>query len=560
MSETSRGGASSVAQPSPRVPSLLDQVLPRCEFQGEVSRVIHASPGEAFAALRAVTLADMPLANALGNLRYLPGRLLGRTPPSDTSRPFWELIEFRPLLEDADREVVIGSIGRLHDLTDQQMVRIDGLDAFRSFQHPDYQKLAMSIRAEPGPMSGTTRLVLEHRTLPLGASARWKFALYWWLLVSWASGLMGGLLLDAVKRRAEGERPAADEPRTIGDAVRRARASGLRGWALVEFVQHLAARRFTYSRRNPWDTPERAFRRGQGYCQQQALALKAIYDGLGIRARPVYAMRCWFPESVIHGIPEPAGVSGHVWLRVSADGDERDVCCGSVRNRPGQTAFRVLSPVRELRPWMQPLTHLGSVVENWRRDMAARRRMRAPTGAADSAAKPSQRGRPTKLTAAFLRVPVLLYRLGLGPLLAGSTLVLTTRGRRTGCPRRTPLGYVRDGGTLYVQSGRGERADWYRNVVADPVVVVRLGAERFPARAEVIRDPAELHRLQRLAAEQALRHAPPRPVLAVLHALGRDFEATVRAHLEGAEPRPAVALRRIAVEEPRHARADALAA
>jgi transglutaminase-like putative cysteine protease len=143
---------------------------------------------------------------------------------------------------------------------------------------------------------------------------------------------------------------------TLDDAVVAARASRLLGWDLVAFVQQLAARKFAYSRRNPWDTPGRAFERGLGYCQQQALALNDIYRQLGVRSVPVYAMRCQFPPKVVQGRVEPARGSGHVWLRVRLGDDERDVCCGDVRNTPGRVHFAVLSPVRELTPLVQPLT------------------------------------------------------------------------------------------------------------------------------------------------------------------------------------------------------------
>ena len=59
---------------------------------------------------------------------------------------------------------------------------------------------------------------------------------------------------------------------TIEDAVRCARELGRQGWDLMAYIQRLAAGHFTCSRRNPWDTPARAFARGQGYCQPQALA------------------------------------------------------------------------------------------------------------------------------------------------------------------------------------------------------------------------------------------------------------------------------------------------
>jgi transglutaminase-like putative cysteine protease len=83
---------------------------------------------------------------------------------------------------------------------------------------------------------------------------------------------------------------------TITDAVAACNRSGLTGWELVAYAQHLVARKFTYSRLNTWDSPTRAFERGRGYCEQQALALKAIYDALGIQTRPVFALRCAFPS------------------------------------------------------------------------------------------------------------------------------------------------------------------------------------------------------------------------------------------------------------------------
>jgi hypothetical protein len=113
-----------------------------------------------------------------------------------------------------------------------------------------------------------------------------------------------------------------------------------------------------------------------GYCQQQALALKRIYDGLGIPARPVYALRCSFPPAVIHGILEPERISPHTWLRVSVDGEAKDICCGRPTNRPGVTHFDVLSEVKPLHPWIRPFSHLSSVIENMRRDRQAIKRDR----------------------------------------------------------------------------------------------------------------------------------------------------------------------------------------
>jgi len=159
---------------------------------------------------------------------------------------------------------------------------------------------------------------------------------------------------------------------TIDDAVEACRRTHLQGWDLIAYAQNLAARKFTYSRLNTWDTPSRAFERGMGYCEQQALALKKIYDRLGIETRPVFAMRCKFPAKVVDGVPWPGGVSGHAWLKVRIGDEERDVCSGSVNNTPGVTQFEILSKVLTWQPWIRPFTHVGSSIENIRRDMVAR--------------------------------------------------------------------------------------------------------------------------------------------------------------------------------------------
>jgi deazaflavin-dependent oxidoreductase (nitroreductase family) len=66
------------------------------------------------------------------------------------------------------------------------------------------------------------------------------------------------------------------------------------------------------------------------------------------------------------------------------------------------------------------------------------------------------------------------------------TLLLTTRGRRTGKLRRTPLFYGRDGDRyVLVGSNGGVRThpDWYFNVLANPAVVVQVRDETFSALA-----------------------------------------------------------------------------
>jgi transglutaminase-like putative cysteine protease len=90
----------------------------------------------------------------------------------------------------------------------------------------------------------------------------------------------------------------------------------------VAYAQRLVTRKFTYSRLNSWKTPAQAFARGMGYCEQQALALKSIYEQLGIETRPVFALRCVFPAKIVDSMSWPGGISGHAWLKVTIAGKE----------------------------------------------------------------------------------------------------------------------------------------------------------------------------------------------------------------------------------------------
>jgi deazaflavin-dependent oxidoreductase (nitroreductase family) len=68
------------------------------------------------------------------------------------------------------------------------------------------------------------------------------------------------------------------------------------------------------------------------------------------------------------------------------------------------------------------------------------------------------------------------------------TLILTTKGRRSGQPRPTPLIYgTHDGDYLVVASkgGSDEPPAWYRNLRENPDVEVQVEGDRFRARARI---------------------------------------------------------------------------
>ncbi len=78
------------------------------------------------------------------------------------------------------------------------------------------------------------------------------------------------------------------------------------------------------------------------------------------------------------------------------------------------------------------------------------------------------------------RFMVAMWRLGLGrwinawPEVAGRIMVIRHIGRRTKLPRLTPVNFTFYQGEVYCTAGFGRGADWYRNILADPVVEVWL--------------------------------------------------------------------------------------
>ena len=82
------------------------------------------------------------------------------------------------------------------------------------------------------------------------------------------------------------------------------------------------------------------------------------------------------------------------------------------------------------------------------------------------------------------------YKRGFGP--TRMVLLLTTTGRKSGLPRVTPLQFEEVDGEYYVASVRGQEADWYKNILANPNVHVQIRRREFDAIAEPITDPERI--------------------------------------------------------------------
>ncbi len=95
----------------------------------------------------------------------------------------------------------------------------------------------------------------------------------------------------------------------------------------------------------------------------------------------------------------------------------------------------------------------------------------------------SFRQRPNGLFKWFLQAPKWLYRAHLGFLLGSRFLLLEHIGRKSGTLRQTPLEVAHhdlDRDEYIVTSGTGVKADWYRNIQANPAVAIWLGNHRYP--------------------------------------------------------------------------------
>lgn len=72
---------------------------------------------------------------------------------------------------------------------------------------------------------------------------------------------------------------------------------------------------------------------------------------------------------------------------------------------------------------------------------------------------------------------------------------LTTTGRRSGNAHEIEIWFGIDGDTLYLISGNGPGADWFRNAQVTPAVTVRIEGETWDGAARVVSDPGERRRM-----------------------------------------------------------------
>ncbi len=137
-----------------------------------------------------------------------------------------------------------------------------------------------------------------------------------------------------------------------------------------------------------------------------------------------------------------------------------------------------------------------------------------------------------------------LYAIGLGPLIGKIILLLTTTGRKSGKKRVTPLQFEKIGEDYYLGAARGLKADWVRNIQANPQVEIRVGAKSFHGVAEVVTDAgrfadflevrlARHPRMVGFIMEKA-HHLPRRPTREQLMELAKDEAMVIVRPARGA--------------------------
>ena len=84
-------------------------------------------------------------------------------------------------------------------------------------------------------------------------------------------------------------------------------------------------------------------------------------------------------------------------------------------------------------------------------------------------------------------------------------LLLHTVGAKSGQPRINPAACMRDGDRFVIVASKGgapTNPDWYYNLVANPVVTVEVGTEKFQARATVAAEPERTRLYDQMAADR----------------------------------------------------------
>lgn len=86
-----------------------------------------------------------------------------------------------------------------------------------------------------------------------------------------------------------------------------------------------------------------------------------------------------------------------------------------------------------------------------------------------------------------------------------SEVQITTIGRKSGKSHTKPIWFVYDHNHFYIQSGKGGKSDWYRNLKKNPQLKLKIGDLAFSGKAKFIDDEKETERIHGLFSDKYLR-------------------------------------------------------
>lgn len=131
---------------------------------------------------------------------------------------------------------------------------------------------------------------------------------------------------------------------------------------------------------------------------------------------------------------------------------------------------------------------------------------------------------PSGLGRDVMRLPILLYRMGLGDVLRLYPIfILATRGHRTGRTRHTPLEYRQHGSKFYIISAWGQRANWVQNLLSYPMATVQQGSRRIAVRARLVDNNGEA-----LRALHLFRRSAPATFDSIIARISGEREVNVK--------------------------------
>ncbi len=147
---------------------------------------------------------------------------------------------------------------------------------------------------------------------------------------------------------------------------------------------------------------------------------------------------------------------------------------------------------------------------------------------------------PRGLSRLLWRLPIGLYRLGLGWLLTGHFLLLEHVGRKSGQMRRVVLEVVRRdkaNDVYFVAVGFGPSSDWYRNLLKTPRAKIQSGFRKADVLAEVL----PIEEAERVILDYARRY--PTAIRTLARIIGYEIKKGETDYRGFAQAVPIVALK-----------------